>query len=300
MDPVGFERGGARSVVSAKRAGVSMTISYASGCLERTAADGRCFAYYDVGSGSVPIILLHGLFGSPANWQSIMQDLADHYRFLALQLPIEPGKDRHHASFETLGQLTDHVEAFLNDMGLDRVIVCGNSLGGQVGLDLYLRDPARVERLILAGSAGLFERNLAGSTIPRLCRNYIRKQACEIFHDPVHVTEALVDDILGMLADRRYRRFLLRVAKATRDRYMLDELAHVHVPTLIVWGANDSITPPFVAEQFHEHIPDAELVYLEQCGHAPPIEQPEQFARVLHTFLLDGAEEPIPAPIKPR
>jgi pimeloyl-ACP methyl ester carboxylesterase len=157
-----------------------------------------------------------------------------------------------------------------------------------------------VERLILAGSAGLFERSLAGGTIPRLCRNYIRKQACEIFHDPAHVTEGLVDDILGMLTDRRYRRFLLRVAKATRDRYMLEDLARVHVPTLIVWGANDSITPPFVAEQFHEHIPDAELVYLDQCGHAPPIEQPEQFARVLHTFLLDGAAEPIPAPIKPR
>ncbi len=69
-------------------------------------------------------------------------------------------------------------------MGLDRVVLCGNSLGGQMALDLYLRQPERVERLILSGSAGLFERNLAGSKAPRLCRNYIREQACEIFYDP--------------------------------------------------------------------------------------------------------------------
>lgn len=277
-----------------------MALSYAAGCLERTASDGTRFYYFDVGSGSTPVILLHGLFGSPSNWRTIMQDLADHYRFLALQLPIEPGKHRHHSTFESLGQLTDHVEAFLDEMELDRVIVCGNSLGGQIGLDLYLRQPERVERLVLAGSAGLFERSLSGGIAPRLCRDYIRKQACEIFHDPAHVTDEVIDDVFGMLADRRYRRFLLRVAKATRDRYMLDDLSRVHVPTLIVWGANDSITPPFVAEQFNEHIPNAELVFLDQCGHAPPIEQPEQFARVLHSFLLNSDGEPVPARVRPR
>ena len=73
-----------------------MSISFAPGCLQRTTADGNRLHFYDVGSGSVPVVLLHGLFGSPSNWQPIMQDLADHYRFLALQLPIEPGKNRHH------------------------------------------------------------------------------------------------------------------------------------------------------------------------------------------------------------
>jgi pimeloyl-ACP methyl ester carboxylesterase len=229
-----------------------------------------------------------------------MRDLADHYRFLALQLPIEPGKDRRHTSFESLGQLTDHVVQFLDEMGLDRVVLCGNSLGGQVALDLYLRQPERVERLVLAGSAGLFERNLAGSRPPRLCRNYIREQACEIFYDPAIVSDELVDDILAMLTDRHYRRFLLRVAKATRDRYMLEELANVNIPTLIVWGRDDSITPPFVAEQFCENIRSAELVFIDQCGHAPPIEQPDEFARLLHSFLGDMTTNAACLPCKPR
>ncbi len=86
---------------------------------------------------------------------------------------------------------------------------------------------------------------------------------------------------------RQYRRFLLRVSKATRDRHMAEELANVDVPTLIVWGRNDTITPPFVAEQFRDSISRAELAFIDQCGHSPPIEQPEEFARLLHTFL-DG------------
>ena len=133
-------------------------------------------------------------------------------------------------------------------------VLCGNSLGGQVALDFYLRHPERVERLVLSGSAGLFERNLSGGQHPRLCRNFIREQACGIFYDDAHVSEELVDDVYAMLSDRHYRRFLLKVAKATRDRYMLEELAKVKVPTLIVWGRDDAITPPFVAQQFCDHI----------------------------------------------
>ena len=166
--------------------GGNMSISFANGCEQITAADGTQLSFYDVGSGQVPVVLLHGLFGSPSNWQSIMRDLADHYRFLALQLPIEPGKERRHAAFESLGQLTDHVVRFCDEMGLESAVLCGNSLGGQVALDFYLRHPERVKRLVLSGSAGLFERSLSGGRPPRLCRSFIREQACEIFYDEAH------------------------------------------------------------------------------------------------------------------
>lgn len=277
-----------------------MSISFAKGCEQRMTADGNELRYYDVGSGQTPVVLLHGLFGSPSNWLSIMQDLSEHYRFYALQLPIDFGKDRRHTTFKSLHQLTKHVTQFFDEMGLERAVVCGNSLGGQVALDFYAQHPERVERLILAGSAGLFERSLAGGRPPRLCRDYIREQASGIFFDAKHVSDELVDDVYAMLSDRHYRRFLLKVAKATRDRYMLDELANVKVPTMIIWGRDDSITPPFVAEQFCDYIPTAELVFIDQCGHAPPIEQPDEFARVLDTFLDDMKSYRACVPCKPR
>jgi pimeloyl-ACP methyl ester carboxylesterase len=229
-----------------------------------------------------------------------MQQLGEHYHFYALQFPIDFGHGRTHTSFQSLHQLTDHVIQFFDELGLEQAVVCGNSLGGQVALDFYVHQPERVQRLILSGSAGLFERSLAGGRPPRLCRDYIRKQACEIFFDPKHVSDELVDDIYKMLKDRHYRRFLLRVAKATRDRYMLEELAKVDVPTMIIWGRDDSITPPFVAEQFCQSIPTAELVFIDQCGHAPPIEQPDMFARLLDNFLDDMKTVCAPVPCKPR
>ncbi len=248
------------------------------------AANTSRYCYLEAGTGTSTIVMLHGLFGTPDNWWSIMDELSDHYRFLALQLPIDHAGDRTYRSFRSLTQLTDFVGEFIDDMELDRVVLCGNSLGGHLALDLYLRQPERIEMLVLSGSAGLYENSLSGGPL-RLSRRLVHKHACEIFHDSVHVTDELVDHIFDTLSDRNYRRFLLRVAKATRDRSMADELAKVDVPTMIIWGSDDSITPPFVAEQFRDSIRGAELVYLDECGHAPPIEQPRAFARELHGFL---------------
>jgi pimeloyl-ACP methyl ester carboxylesterase len=277
-----------------------MSITFASECEFRVTDDGHGLHFYDVGSGPTQVVLLHGLFGSPSNWLQIMHDLSDHYRFLALQLPIDFRADRRHAAVKSLDQITDHVVRFFDLMDLERAVLCGNSIGGQVSLDLHARHPERIEKLILSGSAGLFERSLAGGRPPRLCRNYIREQACGIFHDPVHVDEELIDAIYAMLSDRKYRRFLLRVAKASRDRCMMGELAKVKVPTMIIWGSDDTITPPFVAEEFCQNIDQAELVYIDQCGHAPPIERPDKFAEVLHAFLSDQSSDRYRGPSKPR
>ena len=255
------------------------------------ADDWRGFPFYEMGSGPIPVLFLHGLFGSPSNWLPVMRSLNDHHRFIALQLPIDFKKGRPHTAFKSLGQLTDHVARFVDEMDIDRVILCGNSLGGQVALDFHLRYPERVDSLVLSGSAGLYERSLAGGRPPRVCRQFVREQASEIFYDQVHVNDQLVEEMYAMLSDRQYRRFLLRVAKASRDRCMLNELANVRVPTMIIWGRDDAITPPHVAEEFCNNIPKAELAFIDECGHSPPIEQPEAFARLLHAFLSDTSSD---------
>jgi pimeloyl-ACP methyl ester carboxylesterase len=277
-----------------------MSVLLAGKTEHRAAAPHNSLRFDEFGSGRVKVVLLHGLFGSPANWRPIMEDLGDYYRFFALQLPIDYSGDRRHTSFQSLGQLTDHVARFFQERGLDRAVLCGNSLGGQVALDFCLHHPERVEKLVLTGSAGLFERDLSGGKLGRLSRKMVREQACEIFHDPVHVTDELVESIYTMLIDRKYRRFLLRVAKATRDRHMGEDLANVHVPTMIIWGRNDTITPPFVGQQFREHIRHAELSIIDECGHAPPIEQPKEFAQLLHSFLGNNTADCASISCKPR
>jgi 2-hydroxy-6-oxonona-2,4-dienedioate hydrolase len=168
---------------------------------------------------------------------------------------------------------------------------------GQIALDFCLKYPDRVTKLILAGSAGLYERHLSDGSLPKPNKEFIREQAERVFFDKRHISEELIEQIYQQLQDRRYVRFLIRVAKVTRDYRMDDELAKVRVPTLLVWGAQDEVTPPSVAYQFHEHLPNAQLVFFDECGHAPPIEHPQRFSQVVREFLaqpLDLTPAPLP------
>jgi len=221
----------------------------------------------------------------------MLDRLKGQYRFIAVQMPIDHVPGRGKNDFRDIGQLTDFVLEIFEDLDLDKAIICGNSLGGQVALDFYLKHPQMVSHLILTGSAGLFERSLSGGKRPKVCRKMIREQITEIFYDEANVTEELIDSVYNMLSDRGFSRFLLRIAIATRNLNMEEQLKDVTIPTLIVWGADDKITPPFVAEQFHEGIGNSELKFIERCGHAPPMEQPEEFTRIVGEFLNRVREE---------
>ncbi len=251
------------------------------------------FRYLEQGYGPCTIVFLHGLFGSPENWRSIMEALADEFHCLAPQLPVDYSPDRKPQEFRSIRQLTEFVREFLDFMGVERAVLCGNSLGGQVAIDFCLHHPERAERLVLTGSAGLFERSLSGGELPKATREFIREKAREIFYDPEPiVTDELIDKVQQMLSDRAYARFLLRVAKATRNYNVKEELPKLELPVLIVWGQDDRITPPSVAWEFHEGLKNSQLVFLERCGHAPPLEQPKAFAQALQGFLKSPVSTP--------
>jgi len=238
-----------------------------------------------------PVVLVHGLFGQPSNWARVMDALADRFRLHAPQLPIDYRPGCRASDFDAFQRLTDSVVGYMDERGIERATVGGNSLGGQVAIDLCLRYPDRAHRLVLTGSAGLFERDLGTNGMPRVDRDWIRAKAAEVFYDAGHVTDEMIEQLREMLADRAYRRFMLRVAKATRSYNVRAELGRLTLPTLIVWGREDRITPPSVAEEFAGELPNARLVYLEACGHAPPIEQPGPFSQALGRFLSASVEQ---------
>ena len=240
--------------------------------------------YLERGQGAA-VVLLHGLFGGPENWVPVLEDLSDEFHLFAPQLPLDRQPTRNARSFQSIHQLTDFIKGFFDSVGIERATIGGNSLGGQVAIDFCLKYPEHVERLIITGSAGLFERSLSGGGLPKVTREFIHEKACEVFYDPRLVTEELVDELQQMLMDRTYVRFLIRVAKATRDYNVKSELEKLKLPTLIVWGQEDRITPPGVAQEFKEHLDNAQLVFLDRCGHSPPIEQPQAFSRILRDFL---------------
>ena len=154
-----------------------------------------------------------------------------------------------------------------------------------MALDFALRYPSRVAGLVLAGSAGLLERGFTRGVPASPSPAFVRAKLEEVFHDPRFVTEGLVREVHGLLEDRGYARAMIAWARATRDYPMAEHLAAIFAPTLLVWGEEDRITPLAVAEAFLAGLPDAHLVTIPRCGHAPMLEAPGAFVAAVAGFL---------------
>ena len=239
------------------------------------------FPRVEKGEGE-PVVLLHGIFGSPDNWRDQIDSLSAHYRVIVLELPI----------FELpLGdckveRFTEYVVEYLDWAKIDRATFGGNSLGGHVALDLAIRFPERTRALVLAGSSGLFERGYESGVPFRPSRQWIQERiASQVFHDQRHIRPEMIDEVVSVLANSGKKRRLVRLAKTAKRTHMGNELHRVNAPTLLIWGKQDRITPLEVAREFADGIPDTRLVLIDECGHAPMIEQPAEFSKALRRFL---------------
>jgi len=240
------------------------------------------FRWLERGEGE-PVLLLHGLLGEMDHWEATLEALGPFRRPIALELPIfDPD-----LTDVSVPALADHVRQFMEAIELPPAIVCGNSLGGHVALELALSWPCGVEGLILTGSSGLFERSFA-TRVPHMpTRAWVRERMEEIFYDPSLVTPEWVESTRRIVTTRRTALRVLRTARAAKHHNVEDRLSQISVPTLLVWGKDDRITPTDVAERFHVRIRGSQLVYLPNCGHAPMLERPEAFNAAVGDWLVE-------------
>ena len=185
----------------------------------------------------------------------------------------------------SVGGLAKYVHKFLEARDLNAVHLLGNSLGGHVGLVHTLKHPERIKSLILTGSSGLFENGMGDSYPKRGDKEYIRKKTALTFYDPAMATDELVEEVYSITNNRMKAIKIIALAKSAIRNNLGEELSQIKQPTLLVWGNNDTITPPFVAKEFNKLIPNSELHFIDKCGHAPMMEVPAEFNAVLHKFL---------------
>lgn len=224
--------------------------------------------------------MLHGVLGRASNWSRLQPWLPGQCRGLALEFPLfEPA-----LRLDSLAALADYTESLLANLDAPRIVLAGNSIGGHVALKLALRMPGRIAGLVLTGSSGLLERNFG--TVPGLCpsREWIAARVREVFFDPACVSEELIDEVASILHNRACLQRLVRLFLSARNDNVAGSLGAMHCPTLLVWGREDIVTPPLAARQFHELLPDSELHLLEHCGHAPMLEHPLCFAKLLDSW----------------
>ncbi len=244
------------------------------------------YKYIDEGSGQ-PMIMLHGLFGALSNWEGVIERFRNDYRVIIPMLPIYemPVKK---AGLEGLNTF---FEGFVKTMSLDRFILLGNSLGGHLALIYTLKNMEKVTHLILTGSSGLFESGMGGSYPRRGSYEYVQERVGYTFYDPNTATKGLIDEVFEITNSIPKCLRIVAIAKSAQRNNMAREITAIKVPTLLIWGLNDTITPPYVAHEFNRLIEGSKLRFIDNCCHAPMMEHPDEFNAYVEEFLTEKLVE---------
>jgi pimeloyl-ACP methyl ester carboxylesterase len=240
------------------------------------------FRYIEEGEGK-PLILLHGLFGALSNFRDVVNHFSKHHKVVIPMLPLY--------SMPVLNTGVKSIAHFLHDFiqhkRWEQVDLLGNSLGGHVALIYSREHPEKVRSLTLTASSGLYE-NAFGSSFPRReDKEFIRKKVAVTFYDPAHATDELVDECFQVVNDRNRVLRILALAKSAIRHNMAKDLPQMTMPTCLIWGRNDTITPPEVAEDFHKMMPNSSLYWIDKCGHAPMMEHPGTFNAILENWFRE-------------
>ena len=279
---------------------------------------GRWANVVDVGSGPA-ILFIHGLGG---NWQSWLENLPafmDGHRVVAMDLPgfghSEMPRER-----ITIDGYASWLAALMDELGIDRATLVGNSMGGFIGADAAVNQPDRIDKLVLVSAAALWnERRRARPlvTLSKLTKAYSTKLAAQ--WELAHRHPNLRGPILFQTGIRHPRRLAPELAweimsgagspgfadalEALYRHRIRDDLERISCPTLIVWGTHDQLVPLKHAFEYEAMIEDARVVVYHDTGHLPMLERPAEFNAELAQFLasdLAARKQPATSPAQAR
>jgi pimeloyl-ACP methyl ester carboxylesterase len=242
------------------------------------------FTYAEAGEGPT-IIVLHGLMGALSNFGATFNYFSNNgFKVLIPELPLYSLP----LIKTNVKNLATFLKEFLEYKEIDNAILLGNSLGGHIALYFAKHYPEKVKALILTGSSGLYEKAMGDSFPKRGNYEYIEQKAQQVFYDPKTATKELVDDVYETVNDRMKALKTLSIAKSAIRHNMANDLLHMQQPACLIWGKQDGVTPPEVAEDFNKLLPNSDLFWIDKCGHAAMMEQPEEFNTILHNWLTSG------------
>ncbi len=255
----------------------------------------------------VPIVLLHGTSTSLHTWQGWAGVLSGKRRVIRFDLPGFGLTGPHPQDDYSMAAFVRAVAGVLDALGVQRAVVAGNSLGGQIAWEFAHAHPQRVDRLVLVDAAGYAMaprdiplgfriarvaalRPLMHHTLPRgMVENSVRN----VYGDPSRVTPDLVDLYYDMAQRAGNRRALgLRMDQIVVEQAQADaaaaRIASLKVPTLILWGGQDRLIPPDNAQRFARAIAGSQLVTFDDLGHVPHEEAPARTVAPVVAFVRGG------------
>ncbi len=243
-------------------------------------SDGK-FEYLTEGSGT-PMIFLHGLMGNLSNFQHQVDYFSTRgYEVVIPMLPLYSMP----LATTSVSSLTKFVKKFIDHNGYSKVILVGNSLGGHIALLFQKLFPSYLKSIVLSGSSGLYEAAMGNSYPRRGDRDYIAERVRDVFHIKEVATEELIDQVFSTVNDRMKAIKTLAISKSAIRHNMAEDITSFHLPVCLIWGRQDAVTPPEVADKFHELLPNSDLFWIDNCGHAAMMEHPQEFNTIVDEWL---------------
>ena len=247
---------------------------------------GQTIKYYDVGDGP-PLLLVHGLGAEADVWAYCLEPLSQSHRVIALDL-LGFGRSSKPLINYRVETFVEVLDRFLHTLGIAQISLVGNSMGGWISACFALRFPERVTRLVLNDAVGI----AAGAVeIPVDLRPTSLQNMREIlefmFYDKSLATDGLVEVAYEFHLERNDGPTISVMLEATYRKvgFLDDQLASLKVPTLLIWGDTDRVSPLSIAENFQRLIPGAKLEVIPQCGHIAPLEKPQELVGHILRFL---------------
>ena len=245
------------------------------------------FSYLEVGEGT-PIIILHGLMGGLSNFEAVTRRFPDiGYKVVIPELPIYDMP----LLKTNVKNLAHYLEDFIEFKEFEQVILLGNSLGGHIGLLHTKLFAEKVKALVITGSSGLYESAMGDGYPKRGDYEFIKTKSEAVFYDPKVATKEIVDEVYATVNDRSKLVKTLAIAKSAIRHNMAKDLPKMQTPVCIIWGHNDTVTPPEVAEEFHELLPDSDLFWSCPYDGAPRRIQPYPRSLAYQAKLLSHEDQ---------
>ena len=260
--------------------------------------DGVQIHYQEKGNG-IPLVLIHGFTSSTYSWKDVFLPLSKNFHVIAVDLKGFgfSGKPDGDYSRPAQAVLVSHLLDYLK---IEKAWLCGNSMGGEISLNVALHNPARVAGLILIDSAGV-KVNGGGSlapgyiSIPVVGRvltaialtsdKLVREGLEKSYYDDSKITDDRVATYYRPLKTRGGQLGALR-ARTQADLFPIEQdLAKINVPALIIWGAEDALIPLEAGRKINSLVKGSKLVIIEKCGHVPQEEIPERIVDEIEKFI---------------